>query len=200
VSPTPFLVAGTALVLVLATQLIDFGAADLRFRLLDSSSEWSWSHLGATVAFALATLAGVAGARWSGSHRRTWLATGVLFGLLLVDNVTRLHTHISVWPALYAPILLGASVCAWRLARGTREAAVVACGLAALVVSLGIHVLGPHVVHTLGWGTDSWAYQIKVGLKEGLELAGWVLVAPALCRLARDARGRGIFARGAARR
>jgi hypothetical protein len=45
-----------------------------------------------------------------------------------------------------------------------------------------VHVLGPHVVQALGWGTDSWAYQVEVGLKEGMELAGWLLLVFALWR------------------
>jgi hypothetical protein len=32
------------------------------------------------------------------------------------------------------------------------------------------------VVQALGWGTGSWAYQVKVGLKQGTELAGWLLI------------------------
>jgi hypothetical protein len=57
-----------------------------------------------------------------------------------------------------------------------------------LLASLAIHVLGPSAVRALGWGPDSWAYQIKVGLKEGTELAGWVLLLPPLARLALDPR------------
>jgi hypothetical protein len=97
--------------------------------------------------------------------------------------VSRLHTHIGFWPVLYAPLLVGLTAAVWRVARGTSEEAVIAAGLLTLFASLAIHVLGPHVVHALGWGVDSWAYQVKVGLKEGTELGGWVLVVPGLLRL-----------------
>jgi hypothetical protein len=62
---------------------------------------------------------------------------------------------------------------------------VVYAGLALLLSSLVIHVLGPDVVHALGWQQGSWAYQIKVALKEGTELAGWVVLVPAVVALAR---------------
>ncbi len=73
-----------------------------------------------------------------------------------------------------------------------------------LLASLAIHVLGPSAVRALGWGPDSWAYQVKVGLKEGSELAGWVLLLPPLARLALEPRtrsaerraGRGAVCRG----
>jgi hypothetical protein len=183
VPPAAFALAGGALALEVTTHLLDFGA-DFRIPLLDSASEWSWSHIVATVAFAAATLAGVAGARRAGRLRSAWQVLAVLFGFLFLDNVSRLHTQISAWPVIYAPILLVVSGAAWRVARGTREAPVVGAGLATLLVSLGVHVLGPQVVHVLGWTSHSWAYQVKVALKEGTELAGWVLVVPALWRLA----------------
>jgi uncharacterized protein YqgC (DUF456 family) len=185
----PLLIAGGLLALEMATHLLDYGLDHPRVGLLDSGSEWSWSHIVATVAFAAAALAGVAGARRAGARRREWAAVAGLFGFLLLDNVTRLHTHVPAWPVFYTPILLGIFVVVWRLARDTPESVIVVVGLAALLVSLGIHVLGPHVVHALGWGSDTWAYQVKVGLKEGTELAGWVLVVPALWRLERGARG-----------
>jgi hypothetical protein len=178
------LAAVGAAVLVLATNLIDFGVDHGHIRLLDASAEWSWSHVVASAAFAAGMLAGVLGAR----RGPAWRAIAGLFALLLIDNLTRLHTHIGYWPALYAPILLGLSYALWSATRDTEVSRVVLAGLAMLVVSLGIHVVGPHVVHALGWGTDSWAYQVKVGLKEGTELAGWVLVVPGLWRLLSSSR------------
>jgi hypothetical protein len=184
----PFAVAAGACALVVATNLVDFGADHGHARLFDASAEWSWSHILATVAFGVGALAGALGARSAVPPRRAWRATGALFGVLFLDNVTRLHTHIGHWPAFYAPLLLGLSVALLAAARDTRESLVVVAGLATLLASLGIHVVGPHVVHALGWGTDSWAYQVKVGLKEGTELAGWVLVVPGLWRLLSSSR------------
>ena len=55
--------------------------------------------------------------------------------------------------------------------------------LGALALSYVVHIFGPHVVAEFGWGTDSWAFQAKVGLKEGTELAGWLLMVVALWRI-----------------
>lgn len=181
----PWLVGAGAVVAVeLATHLVDFGADDLRIRILDSAYEWSWSHLVATAAFATAAVLGFVGARRATSHKRAWQATGGLFALFFVDNVTRLHDHVARWPVVYAPLLgalmLSVAVVAWD----TDQRRIVLAALTLLIASLAIHVLGPHAVRALGWGPDSWAYQIKVGVKEGSELAGWVLLLPPLARLA----------------
>lgn len=181
----PWLLAAAAVVaLEMATHLVDFGADDLRIRLLDSSYEWSWSHLVATAAFAAGAVLGLLGAQRATVHRRAWRVTGGLFAFLFADNVTRLHERISAWPVLYAPLLavlmLSLAIVAWD----TDQRHIVLVALTLLMGSLAIHVLGPHVVRALGWGPDGWAYQVKVALKEGSELAGWVLLLPPLARLA----------------
>jgi hypothetical protein len=178
------LAAGGVVAVEMATHLVDFGADDLRIKLLDSAYEWSWSHLVATAAFAAGAVLGLLGARRSARRGRAWGAAGVLFALLFVDNVTRLHDHVAGWPALYAPLLGALMVSLVVVAWGSDALGLVVVALALLLASLAIHVLGPHAVRALGWGPDSWAYQVKVGLKEGSELAGWVLLLPPLARLA----------------
>jgi hypothetical protein len=182
---SPFVIAAGAAALVLATSLVDFALDGGRVRIFDAEAQWSWSHLLATAAFAGGALMAVRNARAGGARRRAWQAIGVLFGLLLLDNVTRFHTHIGFWPALYAPILVGLSAAIWSLARDTREATVIAAGLLALFVSVSFHVAGPYVMHALGRSAGSWPYQIKASLKESTELAGWILVVPGLWRLHR---------------
>jgi hypothetical protein len=184
--PIPlFAIAAAAAALVLATTLVDFSADDGRIGILDAAAEWSWSHVIAIAAFAGGAFIAVWAAREPTPYRREWRIAAAVFTVLLIDNITRLHTHTGLWPLLYAPLLLGLSAAVWRLARGTREGALVLAGLAALFVSVGFHVLGPSVVHALGWTDQSFAFQVKVGLKEGLELAGWMLVVPGLWRLHR---------------
>jgi hypothetical protein len=180
--------AGVALAVVLATHLWDFEARDLRIAALDAGSAWSFSHVLATAAFATGAAVGALGARAGGPRRRSWSAAGALFAFLLVDNVTRLHEHLSGWPLLYAPLIGALSVTMLMIAAGTDLDAVVAIGLALLFVALAIHVFGPALVRAAGWSPHGLAYQVKVGLKEGLELAGWVVVVPAMVRLARAAR------------
>jgi hypothetical protein len=176
----PVLAASAALAIEVTTHLVDFAAWGLRVRLLDSGYEWSYSHLLATLA--MATGAGVCavGAATSRPHRRAWAVAAVLFGVLLVDNVTRLHEHVPHWPLVYGPLLAGLCAALVLVAMRTRAAGLVYAGVALLCASLAIHVVGPGVVRALGWGSASWGYQVKVALKEGLELAGWVLLVPAL--------------------
>jgi multisubunit Na+/H+ antiporter MnhG subunit len=178
-------IAAVAAALVLSTSLVDY-AADGDVGVLNAARNWSWSHVLATLAFAAGAALAAREARRDWEWRRpAWRVASALFCLLLVDNVTRLHTHTRLWPLFYGPILVGLAVAIWRLARDTNEAGVVAAGLLALFVSVSFHVIGPYVVHALGKGDASWAYQIKASLKESTELAGWMLVVPGLWRLHR---------------
>jgi hypothetical protein len=183
---TVALLPAGALALVLATDLADFAGSGPRHAALDAAAEWSWSHVAAAVAMAAATAAGVAGTVRLGPHPRRWTLCAGAFGLLLADGVSRLHTHLPGGALAAAPLVLLAAVSAWGLAAGTVHAGAVAAGLATLAASFAVHVAGPHVVHALGWSEGSWAFELKVGLKEGLELAGWALVVPALWRVLAD--------------
>jgi hypothetical protein len=186
----PFAAAGAALALESAIHLANFGLDDLRIRMLDSNYEWSYSHLLATGAFATGAVTSVIAARSGVRRARTWWTAGALFAFLAVDGATRIHEHIPAWPVVYAPVLVCLCVAVASLAEGTDEEPVVRAGIALLALSIVIHVFGPGVVHRLGWSPEGWAYQSKVALKEGTELAGWVLLVPALVRLAAGSRHR----------
>ncbi len=141
----------------------------------------------ATLAFAL-----VAWVAW-GAARRTrrpawWVILGVS-AFLLLDNLTRLHELIPVWPAVYAPLLCALAAAAIAVARGSALAAPLQVGLALLLASLLIHALNT-VGADLGWWPadesrfELWRYQLLIAIKEGTELAGWLLFVPALVLLA----------------
>jgi hypothetical protein len=182
-------VGGLGIAAVLATHLWDFRAHDLRIRILDAGSAWSFSHLLATCAFATGAVAGAVGVRARVAPRRWWWACAALFSFFLLDNVTRLHEHIPGWPVFYVPLLAALSAALLSLVAGTDLEAVVVAGLGLLVVSLAIHVLGPAAVRAAGWSEHGMAYQVKIGLKEGFELGGWLMVTPAIARRAWSARG-----------
>jgi hypothetical protein len=176
-------VAALALGVVLGAHLLNFGAWGGRYGLLDAADEWSLSHILATLAFAagavICTLYAVAAA----GPRREWAFSAVIFALLLADNLTRLHEHLAAWPALYAPLLGALCITLLRATASRPAAIVVRAGIALLAASLVVHVLGHEVVErVMGWGPEAWGYQIKVGLKEGTELAGWALLVPGLAR------------------
>jgi hypothetical protein len=180
------LAAGSAALAVeVTTHLVDFGVFDLRISVINSNFEWSYSHVLATVAFGVGAVACAWGAVRREERRAARTLACALFAFLCIDGVTRIHEHVPAWPAIYAPILIALSASLVAIARATDRANVVYAGLALLFGSLVIHVVGPEVVRTLGWQQDSWAYQIKVALKEGTELAGWVVLVPAVVELAR---------------
>jgi hypothetical protein len=173
--------------LVMATQVLDFEAWHLRVRLLDSSYEWSWSHLASTGAMgAGAVLCGL-GARAAarpGRRRLAWRVAATAFAVLFVDSITRLHEHVAHWPLVYAPIVAALAVAVVVVAAGRPAGRLVVAAVALLCVSLAIHVAGPSVVRALGWTAYGFAFQVKVALKEGSELGGWVMLLTGLARRA----------------
>ena len=175
--------------LVAGTDLIDFGAYHLRYAILDASTASSWSHrLDAAVLVAGAGLC-VMGASRARYRRGTWLALAAILAFLFVDEVSTLHTqigHLGYGKLLYAPVLAAAVLAVWKLTAGTAFVVALPSALAVLSASYVIHVLGPGVVRALGWGPSSWAYQLKVGLKEGAELAGLLLALLVLSGAALD--------------
>jgi hypothetical protein len=183
--PLPYAAALAALIVEVTAHLLDFGLDDLRAQLFDASREWSWSHMVATAAFASgAVVSAVAARRRSDADTRTWWVLALLFGVLLVDDVTRAHEAVAQWPLIVLPALVGIAASVARLTRGTSAFTMAAVAIGLLAGSFAIHVLGHALVHGAGWGPGTWGYQIKVALKEGTELAGWVLLAPVLVRLA----------------
>jgi hypothetical protein len=159
---------------VMATQLLDFEAWHLRIRLLDSSYEWSWSHLVSTGAIGAGAVLCALGARAAapGRRLRAWRVAAVL------------HEHLPHWPVLYAPVVAGLAAAVVVVAAGRPAARLVVAAVALLCASFAIHVAGPSIVRALGWSPYGFAFQVKVALKEGSELAGWVMLLTALARLA----------------
>jgi hypothetical protein len=172
-----------------ATNLVDFEADEERIRLLNANLATSWSHRATAAALLFgAGLAAIRALR-AGQRRRCWGATATGLIVLLVIEVSSVHVQVdrlSYGKLVYVPLLVCLVVCVLRLLHGSEQMTVLRAALACLMVSYAVHVLGPSVVRELGWGTDSWAYQVKVGLKEGLELSGWVLLMWALWRRAAE--------------
>lgn len=184
----PLLLAGAVVVAVLVTNLIDFGADHLRVRLLDANTDTSWSHRATAAALAAGAAVALLRAVRSNPRRAWWAATAGILVFLFVVEISPVHVQVdrlSYGKLVYAPLLVGLVVCVWRLANSSSHASLMLAGLAALFVSYTIHLFGMPVMHALGWGSESWGYQARAGLKEGAELAGWLLVVLTLWRLAR---------------
>jgi len=170
---------------VVVTNLVDFEADEERIGLLNANLASSWSHR--ATAGALLLGGGLAAFRaWHAPRRRRWWgATAAALVFLFVVEVSPAHVQVdrlSYGKLIYVPLLACLVVCVLRLVEGSEQVTEMRVALAALAGSYAIHVLGPDAVRALGWGTDSWAYQVKVGLKEGTELSGWLLLVLALWR------------------
>jgi hypothetical protein len=182
-----------------AAQLIDYGFFGQRIGLLDSATDGG--VFGAVGDIALAAAAGsawVLAARVR-SARTVAAALALLLTFLAVDKVTRLHEHIPHWLAFYLPVLAAAFLCLVTVARGRsgrprfrvdrgrgRAAAnhLIGTGLVLLAFSFLVHVFGDRLLVELGANTTGWAYQVKAVAKHGTEVAGWLLTALGLLRLA----------------
>lgn len=177
-------VAAAAMAAVLITHLVDFGSS-LGLRVLDATSSSSWSHRADAATIVTAAVV-VAIAGWRARVNRGLAAmTTVILGFLGGAEISSLHAQIdqsSVGKAVYAPALLALVFCVWRLTADEAQHEIAVTGLVTLTLSFAIHVLGPPVLHLLGWGSSGWPYQVKVGLKQGTEFAGWLLVLWALSR------------------
>jgi hypothetical protein len=183
--PGALAAGAAALAAEVTTHLVDFGVFALKIDVINSNYEWSYSHVLATLAFAVGAIACASGAVVQPQRRTPMAVASALFTLLCFDGAARVHEHVPAWPAVYAPILIALALSIGAIGKGTDRATVVYAGLALLFSSLVMHVAGHDFVREFGWQPESWAYQIKVALKEGAELAGWVVLVPAVVGLAR---------------
>lgn len=108
-----------------------------------------------------------------------------MLGLFFLDEISGVHAQIDSLMGhgklLYAPILLVLVLCVWRLTAATAHLVSVRAGAALLAASYVIHVLEPHeIARALGWRAGGLAFQVVVSFKEGMELAGLLLVLLAL--------------------
>ena len=175
--------AGALAGAVVATNLVDFEADEERIGLLNANLATSWSHRATAAALILGGGMAALRARRAGQRRTWWCATAAGLILLFVIEMSPVHAQIdrlSYGKLVYVPLLICLVMCVVRLLEDSGQATALRVALACLAVSYAVHVLGPAAVRALGWETDSWVYQLKVGLKEGMELSGWALLTWAL--------------------
>lgn len=167
-----------------AAQLIDYAFFGLRIRALDSASNGGVFGVAGDVAVAAAAFsAWVLAARVLAARARPARWVAALAGLLTflaADHVTGLHERISHWLAFYLPVLLASFACLAAAAWGDR---LIRVGLALLGISFLVHVFGQRLVLGLGANPADLAYQFKLVVKHGTEVAGWLLIALGLLRL-----------------
>ena len=187
-----------------AAQLIGYGFFGNRIGLLDSAADGGAFGAVGDIALAAAAVSAWTLAVRARSARPVAAALAVLLTFLAADKVTRLHEHIPHWLAFYLPVLTAAFVCLVAVARGPSRVSrdrghaatdqLIGAGLALLAFSFLVHVSGDRLLVALGASTSGWAYQVKAVAKHGTEVAGWLLTALGLLRLA----GPASFTRGLA--
>lgn len=181
----PLLLAAGVAGAVVFTDLLDFELDGMRVRVLNANLASSWSHRATAAVLLLGAGLATLRAGRAARLRRCWGSTGAALTLLFVVEVSPVHAQVdgvSYGKLVYVPVLAGLVVCVLRLLDSSDLVRTMWVGLGALAASYAVHILGPAVVRVLGWATDSWEYQVKVGLKEGMELSGWLLLVWALWR------------------
>ena len=166
----------------IAAQLVDFQLYDLHLRALNANSDRSVVAWLTPVGMALA-LAGVLAhlRRAGGARARGIVLAALLFGLLVVaigrrgafgDPLSIHRSTLLLAPALalLLALLLGE---VRELGRTPRRLLRIGCAL--LVGSFFLHLLSGALAHAVG-GEHSWTYQVVAALKEGTEVAGWLIV------------------------
>lgn len=118
---------------------------------------------------------------------------GVACAFLSFDDAVTLHEHIGfgitgaadisdsyvqlIWPALYLPLLAVVAILFERIARDTPPARrIILVGLALLVAAVGLEAAGV-VLDRADVSPGSWLWTVEITLEEGIEYAGWVLIA-----------------------
>ena len=169
---------------VVASNLASLGVDHLHTSLINANWQFSWSHDVDTLLLGVGVYASLVGARASRSTQRLWIATAAILGLFFLDELSPLHGKIgNLDKLLYAPLLVALVVCVLKLTAGTRDRVVMLWALATLLFAFGMHVVGLHLLRPIGYTT--YLYQAGVGLKEGTELAGVIMLVSTLWRRAR---------------
>ena len=130
------------------------------------------------------------------SRRVLFLALAALLCFFSLDDAIFIHERIGeldtriglgssggrlVWPAFYLPLLAGTLLVLLRVSRGAPAPAgrQLRTGAGLLVAAVALEVTSYALVR-LGYEFRDWPFTIEIVLEEGLELAGWILIAGAL--------------------
>ncbi len=184
----PLVAAVVVAVAVIVTNVVDFEDG-FSSSVLNANLSASWSHRATAGLLAIGTVIALLRSTRR-DHRRLWTLSAAVLLVLFVAEASPAHVEvdrIDYGKLIYLPLLIALAIAVGRLAVGRPSLALAAAGGLTLAVAYFIHVFGLHIVELLGWGPQSLAYQLKVGVKQGTELAGWLLLVLALWRLARAA-------------
>ncbi len=179
------------------------GVAHVVNALLDHSVQLvdaDYDHSALGWAGSVATIAGVPAALLLAavrpSRRRSLLALAAALSFFSLDDAVFLHERVGeldtelglgssggrlVWPAVYLPLLTGTLYLLLVASRAApaRAGRILRVGAGLLVAAVALEVSSYSLVR-LGYGFRDWPFTIEIVLEEGLELAGWILIAGGL--------------------
>jgi hypothetical protein len=203
VAPAAFALTAVVVAVQMTLHLVDYGVYDLRIRALNSNLDRSVVAWVSPVALAVALAAATVIWRHRPGRRAADGALVILLAALLLEMLTQARNAIPHWQLVLAVPLGAILVLLLVRAREARPDAALCmrAGCAMLVLSFAIHVVGGPALAHLGWGGQSWPYQVKVAVKEGAEISGWMLNSAGLVIIARAmlVRRRVSFAAGVGR-
>ena len=131
-----------------------------------------------TAAIAVAAAASLL-AGWLG--RSSALVLSALLAFLTLDDAIGLHEQVPAWKLVYLPLLTVIAVLLWRLSSDSRFArSTLRIGLALLAFSLVGGEIAEWQVVRQGWGPSDLGYELKILVKDGSEVVGWIFVAAGL--------------------
>jgi hypothetical protein len=172
-------VLGVALLVMaaMAAHLIDFGVYDLRVRAMNAGLGTSLVARVGPAALLLALGASIVLAR--SSRRVSIRALPFTLAIVLLLATQHLGESIPYWQLLLLPPLGLTLAVLWHVAANLSPSTgrVLRTGCVLLVIAFGLHVFGAPILRHLGFGVDTWPYQVKVAFKEGAEISGWMLIA-----------------------
>jgi hypothetical protein len=166
----------TLAVAATTTQLIDFGVYGQRLKLLDMMTHRS--IFGIVSLAVLAAAACACSLLWllERDGRRRLAPLGAILVFLLALRLAQ-PPHVLL---LALPASAAARALLWTAELPGPARRVLREGCVVLVLAFVVHGIGEKVVADLGYGPDTWAYQVKAVVKHSGELAGWALVAGGL--------------------
>jgi hypothetical protein len=161
-----------------ALHLVHVFAMDGRYgELLDADSNRGIFDVLSVVAEATGSLASLALARTRPGGRQRFLALSALLAFVTFDDAVGLHRRSEIdWPLILLPVLACTFLLLWSALDRQESRASVRAGLLLLAISVLLGHAAAPAVSALGWMPGSWPYELKVVVKQGAELAGWVVI------------------------
>lgn len=170
------LLVGTAI----TAHLVDFGVYGLRIHAMNANLGTSPVAWASPAAILLALAASIVLVRRTAL--RVTPVLSISLAIVLVLATRHLGESIPGWQLLLLPPLGVTLAMLWRTSHELDSATsrLLRAGCVLLVAAFALHTLGAPALKLLGFDASSWPYQIKVAVKEGSEICGWMLIAAGL--------------------